>query len=224
MGQPALGYEEVWSIVRKIEGQSPVVVDPRDPVTPDRADLATELADVILALRNIEVTTAAATDPALRWYRGGPLAAFDAQTRHNIEVCRTIQALDLDLDAVLRVWRDAVALPRAGRAEPERWFHSDLVAENLLISEGRLVAVLDFGGLAIGDPTVDLHGAWEVLDASAREVLRKRLGVAEEAWLLGRAWALGIAVGAIAYYWGKMPERMRDRLAMARAVLGDAGF
>ena len=37
-------------------------------------------------------------------------------------------------------------------AAPDRWFHSDLVAENLLLTDGRLSGVLDFGALSIGDP------------------------------------------------------------------------
>lgn len=83
--------------------------------------------------------------------------------------------------------------------------------------------MLDFGGLAVGDPTVDLHGAWELLDAPARDVFRTRLGVDDAEWQLGRAWALGLALGCLAYHWDKMPARRRDRLAMARTVLADMG-
>jgi aminoglycoside phosphotransferase (APT) family kinase protein len=91
-----------------------------------------------------------------------------------------------------------------------------------LVTDGRLTGVVDFDGLAVGDPTVDRHGAWEVLDPPAREVFRTRLKVDEAEWLRGRAWALAIALGTFTYYWATMPGRRRDRLAMAKSVLDDA--
>jgi aminoglycoside phosphotransferase (APT) family kinase protein len=222
LGEPAFGFGERWSIVRWLDGELPKASGPDDPPMPERSALAAELADVILALRAVDVPEAAATDPALRWYRGRSLAEFDERTRHNIQHCRSIEGLDLDLDAALAIWADALEMPGAYEAGPDRWYHSDLVAENLLLADGRLTAVLDFGGLAVGDPTIDLHGAWEVLDPPAREVFRTRLRVDDAEWLRGRAWALGIALGTFTYYWETMPGRRRDRLAMARSVLADA--
>jgi aminoglycoside phosphotransferase (APT) family kinase protein len=222
LGEPAFGFGERWSIVRWLDGELPKASGLDDPPTPERSVLAAELADVILALRTVDVPEAAATDPALRWYRGRSLAEFDERTRHNIQQCRSIEGLDLDLDAALAVWAGALEMPGAYEVGPDRWYHSDLVAENLLLTDGRLTAVLDFGGLAVGDPTIDLHGAWEVLDPPAREVFRTRLGVDDAEWLRGRAWALGIALGTFTYYWETMPRRRRDRLAMIRSVLADA--
>ena len=223
LGEPAFGYGERWSILRWLEGQLPEAFGPDDAPAPARSTLAVDLTEVVLALRAIEVPPEAATDPALRSYRGGSLAGFDQQMRLNLRQCQTVEGLDLNLEAAMAVWEDALKLPGAREAGPDRWVHTDLVAENLLLTEGRLSAVLDFGGLAVGDPTIDLHGAWEVLDAPAREVFRARLAVSDAEWLRGRAWALGIALGALSYYWSKMPGRRRDRLAMARSVLADAG-
>jgi aminoglycoside phosphotransferase (APT) family kinase protein len=59
-----------------------------------------------------------------------------------------------------------------------------------------LAAVLDFGGLAVGDPTVDLVVAWEVLEASSREVFRRAVEVDAESWLRGRAWARSVLADA----------------------------
>jgi len=223
LGNPGNGYRERWSLVRWLDGERPEACGPEASPTPERSTLAADLADVILALRSLEIPAAAASDPALRWYRGGSLAGFDDPTRRAIRKCRSIDGLDLDLDLALAVWEDALCIPGAHGVGADRWYHSDLVAENLLLSEGRLSAVLDFGALGVGDPTVDLHGAWEVLDPPAREVFRRRLGVDDAQWLRGRAWALALALGTFPYYWDTMPERRRDRLAMARAVLADAG-
>ncbi|SDS38624.1 phosphotransferase [Microlunatus soli] len=231
VGDPGFGYPERWSVVGWIDGVHPASVDPAhpagDPARPggDPAlgaspiALAEDLADVVAALRSLEVPQQARADDSLRWYRGRPLVEFDADTRRNIDLCRSIDGLDLDLDAALALWEEALTLPGAAELGPDRWYHGDLVAENLLLRDGRLTAVLDFGSLSIGDPTIDLHGAWEVLDDPAREVFRQRLGIDQPEWLRARAWALGIALGAFSYYWDTMPGRRADRLAMARNAL-----
>ena len=69
---------------------------------------------------------------------------------------------------------------------------------------------------------MDLIVAWEVLDSGAREVFRRAVGCDDETWLLGRAWALSLAVMTFPYYWDSMPQRCLSRLAIARSVLVDA--
>lgn len=221
VGEPDAGYPEQWSITSWLEGELPPVWQPGLPADPHRTTLAEELAAFIEALQGIEIPEAARTDDSLRWYRGRPLSEYDRAFQRTLAACRNISDLDLDLKAALDLWSDALTLPEAAQVLEERWYHSDLVAENLLIRDGHLTAVLDFGGLAIGDPTIELHGAWELFDPAARGVFRRSLGVDDHQWLRGRAWALAIALGALAYYWQTMPGRRRDRLAMARAVLED---
>ena len=221
VGDPALGYPEKWSIVRWLDGETPAVVGPETAADPVRCGLALDLAATIGALGGLDVPADALRDPALRWYRGEPLAAMDEDTRRNLEECRNIPDLDLDLDAIAAAWDEALTLPGVDRVVEPRWYHGDLNAENLLVRNGRLAAVLDFGGLAVGDPTIDLLPAWEVLDAPAREVFRDAMGVDEATWLRGRAWALALAVMTFPYYWRTMPERCQSRLAMARSVLAD---
>ena len=221
LGEPGFGYPERWSVVRWIPGDVPPAVAPEAAVDPSRSMLALDLAGFISALRRIDVPAEALRDRALRSYRGDPLVTRDAATRVGIEACRAIPDLDLDLDAALKVWNQAMTLTGLDRAETPHWYHGDLVDENLLVRDGRLAAVLDFGELSIGDPTVDLIGAWGVLDAPAREVFRKALGLDDATWLRGRAWAISLAILTFPYYWETMPARSASSLAMARAVLDD---
>lgn len=217
VGEPGFGYPERWSVVRWLTGDRPNRTDPNQPCVDDRRRLAEDLANVIRALRQLNVPDKVSND--LRWYRGGALSEFDPEVRDALARCRTIDDLDLDLDKAQVVWEQSLALPCAHKAVSDHWFHGDLVAENLLVSEGRLSGVLDFGGVSVGDPTVDLHGAWELLDSPAREVFAHQLGLGEAEWLRGRAWALGIALCVLPYYWTSMPERRDDRIAMAQNVL-----
>jgi len=221
--EPDCGYPERWSVVRWIDGEHPEVVTPKTPAGPRRAGLAVDLAKVVSALGLAEVPSEAASDPALRWYRGEPLATMDAVTRQNIGRCRALNDFGYDLDAAERLWDEAVRLPGAKDRPAPRWYHGDLTAENLLVRDGRLAAVLDFGGLSVGDPAVDLAVAWEVLDPPAREIFRRKLGVDDATWLRGRAWALSLTF-MIWYYWATMPQRRTRSIAVGRNVLADAGY
>jgi aminoglycoside phosphotransferase (APT) family kinase protein len=183
-------------------------------------ELATDLAGLLSALRGLAIPDEALLDPSLTSYRGGSLSALDGSTRRNLAECRGLSGLELDLDACLRIWNAAMELP-PGPAPVAGWLHGDLLAENLLLRDGRLHAVLDFGGLAVGDPTVDLVVGWEVLDAAGRATLRSLLQVDEATWLRGRAWALAIALMTFSYYWHTMPGRCASRRAIALAVLDD---
>lgn len=222
VGEPDLGYPERWSVVRWLDGDVPTVADPASHAASTPTALARDLAAVVTALPDIRVPDSALADPQLRWYRGDPLGSMDDATRGNLAACRDISGVDLDLDAALRVWEEAMALPETGTGSAPRWYHGDLMAENLLVRGGRLAAVLDFGGLALGDPTVDLIVAWDVLDPAARDVFRRAVGVDETSWLRGRAWALSLALMTFPYYWNTMPDRCASRLAVVRSVLADA--
>jgi len=215
VGEPGFGYPEHWSIMRWIDGVTATVAD-------SSTELAGDLAAVVTALRAVAVPPEALEDPALRWYRGTPLVTQDRDTRLALVRCQAIAGLDLDLTAARAVWEHAMSLPAAARSAPPRWYHGDLVGENLLTRSDRLAAVLDFGALSVGDPTVDLIGAWELLDRPARQVFRRSIGVDEQTWLIGRAWALSLALRTFTYYWATMPQRCASRRVAIHAILTDA--
>lgn len=221
IGEPGFGYPECWSIMRWQAGEHPKVYCPEASSPGGGRRLAAALAETVAALRDLEVSADLLGEAQLQNYRGRSLAAHDEHLRRNIDRCKSIPDLDLDLDAALAIWQQTLALPEVD--DGPQWYHGDLVAENLLINSGQLTGVLDFGGLGVGDPSVDLHGAWELFDPPARDEFRKRLGVDDAQWQRGRAWALAIALMTFPYYWRTMPGRIADRLAMARAVLADAG-
>jgi aminoglycoside phosphotransferase (APT) family kinase protein len=218
VGDPGFGYSECWSIVRWLDGDLPTLPQPGEA---PRHGLAGDLAAVVRGLREVDVPKEVLGDPDLRWYRGEPLASMDDDVRRLLRECREIDGLDLDLEACEEFWDQAMSLPGVHDVVEPRWYHGDLQAENLLVRDGRLAAVLDFGGLSLGDPTVDLVVAWELLDPEARSTFRESVGVDEETWLRGRAWVMPLALMTFPYYGATMPERCRSRLAMAHAVLAE---
>src|SRR5699024_9637651 len=105
----------------------------------------------VKALRGIAPTGA---PPRPRGGRGAPLAEGDDQVRRSIS-----QLGDrIDGAAALRSWEASLHAP--AWTGPEVWVHGDLLPGNLLVVDGRLSAVIDFGGLNVGDPACDLQPAW----------------------------------------------------------------
>jgi aminoglycoside phosphotransferase (APT) family kinase protein len=70
------------------------------------------------------------------------------------------------------------------------WVHGDIAAGNLLMQEGRLSGVIDFGQLSIGDPACDLAITWMLFEGQSREIFRSMLPLDEGTWARARAWTL----------------------------------
>ncbi|WP_344521166.1 phosphotransferase, partial [Streptomyces rectiviolaceus] len=144
-------------------------------------------------------------------YRSGPLAPRDADTREAIAQLHGV----IDTDAATAAWDAALGAPRWDG--PPVWVHADLQPGNLLISDGRLSAVIDFGCMGHGEPAVDLITAWSLLTADAREDFRAALGDDDATWARGRGWALSIALIELPYYRTRNPTIAR----IARHVIGE---
>lgn len=185
-GEPSEGYPWAWAVHRWIEGE--VLVEGQ-VAEPDR--LARDLAAFVTALRKVDL------DGGPPAHRGAPLATVDAGTRAAIEELRQTDE-PFDADAARAVWETALAAPD-WRAAP-CWIHSDLMPSNLLVADNRLVAVLDFATVGIGDPAVDLIPAWNLLPRTARQVFRECVDVDDDTWARGRGWALSMAVIQLPYY------------------------
>jgi len=221
VADPDLGFPERWSIVRWLPGHVPSPAIAWQQAPTDTGRLAADLAECVAALRRIDVDDAALADPALSSYRGHPLVAMDESFHSNLEQCRNLTGRGLDLDTAEEIWTEVIGLPASSAVVDPRWYHGDLLAENLLVDDGRLCGVLDFGGVSIGNPTIDLIVAWELLDPPARQQFRTELDIDEQTWLVAMAWTLAIAVMTFPYYGTTMPDRCSDRRLAAGAVLAD---
>lgn len=108
-------------------------------------------------------------------------------------------------------------LPRGDA--PDVLNHSDLNPFNLLVARGRLIGVLDVGGLCAADPALDLVGAWHLLDIRRRQLFTEHLGCDDAEWQRGRAWAFQQALGAVWYYVDSSPATSaRCRRTLERIV------
>lgn len=187
-GSPGEGYHWRWSVYRWLEDET--VTAGR---LADSCQAASELAQFIAALQRVD-PAGGPVPGAHNFHRGVPLAMRDTATRSAISTLGG----RLDVAAATSAWDAALQAP-AWRNAPV-WVHGDLQPGNLLLQHGRLSAVIDFGGLAVGDPACDLMVAWNLLDAQAREVFRTVLRVDDATWARGRGWALSFGLIALPYF------------------------
>jgi aminoglycoside phosphotransferase (APT) family kinase protein len=199
LGQPDDGFPRPWSIYRWIEG-NPANVGR----LADLAGFAADLADFLSALYAIDASGGPPAG-AHSFFRGGPLNTYDAQTRESIEWL----ADEIDSEAATEVW-DA-ALASTWDRSPV-WVHGDVVESNLLVAEGRLRAVIDFGCAAVGDPACDLMMAWTSFDDESARLFRSGLPFDDATWARGRGWTLWKALTTLV----GDKERRADADATAR--------
>lgn len=171
------------------------------------ARFAVDLAGFLAALRTIN--PADGPRPGKHnWFRGGTLRTYDGVAQ------KALAELDghLDFGLAREIWKSALDAKMDGA---ESWFHGDIAGGNLLLNDGQLAAVIDFGTCGVGDPACDLAVAWTLLTAESRQAFRERLPADEDTWARGRGWALRKTLAICANTYGD------DEAASARRVLGE---
>jgi aminoglycoside phosphotransferase (APT) family kinase protein len=186
-GKPDAAFPYPWSVYRWLEGD----LASKAPIG-DLTGFAGTLAAFLNALGRVDATDGPQPGEH-NFFRGGPLATYEG------EALEAIAALgdEIRRDDVQRVWADAMTT--SWDRDPV-WFHGDVATGNLLVRDGRLAAVLDFGSSGVGDPACDTVIAWTFFSGSSREAFRNKLPVEPGAWTRGRGWALWKALILIAGY------------------------
>jgi aminoglycoside phosphotransferase (APT) family kinase protein len=206
-GAPGADYPWPWSVQSWLEGHDATVA----PLGDLRTAAAT-LADFIAALHRIDTAGGPRAGPH-NFHRGVPLGHRDSYVRQAL----TQLAGAIDTERATAIWNEALAAPE-WHGSPV-WIHGDIDARNLLVLDGNISAVIDFGGLGVGDPACDLSVAWNLLDAEAREGIRAALGVDDATWIRGRGWALSIALIQLPYYLATNPTLVAIARRTIDAVL-----
>lgn len=203
-GKPGEGYPFPWAVFRWIDGESAVLERMRD-----RRQVARDLAAFIQALWRADAIGAPASGRA------------ESLLSREIRVLDAIGKLRAEIDtaAVGAVWRSALAAP-AWPAAPV-WVHADLHVGNLLAVDGRLVAVIDFGCVGLGDPACDVMAAWLYFSADERPTFRAALGVDDATWARARGWALSVGLIALPYYAQTNPALAELARRAIRETIGE---
>jgi aminoglycoside phosphotransferase (APT) family kinase protein len=206
-GEPGAGYPLPWSVQTWLPGVVATDEDPGESVA-----FAHDLAEFIHDVRAIDTRGRTFRGEG----RGGDLPSHDAW----METCFGHSERILDVARLRRMWAVMRTLPRSGARDVMT--HGDLIPGNVLVSDGRLSGVLDVGGLGPADRALDLVGAWHLLEAGPRQVLREDLGCDDLEWERGKAWAFEQAMGAVWYYLESNPAMSRMGKRTLKHIIADS--
>lgn len=208
VGEPGEGFPFRWSVTPWLDGAPPAVGALGTAA-------ARQLGEFVAALRTVRTEGAPVKDGTSR---GVPLARLDDDVRAAI----TESGTRIDGRAVTKAWDRALA---ARPASDTSWIHGDLLPGNLLADGGRMTAVIDWGGVGVGDPAADLIPAWTQFAGAERAAFQASatdgLTDPEDAWERGRGWVLVQAVIALPYYWDRWPAFARGSQERIAVVLSD---
>jgi aminoglycoside phosphotransferase (APT) family kinase protein len=207
LGAPGPGYPLPWSVQTWLPGTVASDDDPAGSVA-----FARDLAGFIRAVRGIDTRGRAFEGGG----RGGDLRSHDAW----LETCFERSETLLDVARLRRMWSVMRELPRR---TADVMTHGDLIPGNVLVGDGRLVGVIDVGGLGPADPALDLVCAWHLLDAGPRQVLRAELDCDDIEWERGQAWAFQQAMGVVWYYVDSNPAMSRMGRHTLQRLAAEAG-
>ncbi|WP_405674693.1 aminoglycoside phosphotransferase family protein [Streptomyces sp. NBC_01511] len=176
-GVPGEGYPFPWSV----RGWLPGGTARRERIG-DMPRFATAVGEFLLALQRCD-TTGGPVAGEHSFHRGAPPAHYDQETHR----CLTALKGRVDTDRAAAVWDAALAAEWHGAPV---WFHGDIAWGNLLVAEGELTAVIDFGTSGVGDPACDLVIAWGMFSGDSRAAFRRTVAQDDGTWARARGWAL----------------------------------
>lgn len=207
-GNPGEGYPLHWSIYRWIEGDTAT----SEPVK-DFCTFAADLGNFLKTFQQIDSTDG--PPPGLHsFYRGGALINYDSEVQ---EACAALKD-KIDDKVATRIWKEA--LNSTWHKKPV-WVHGDISVGNLLVRNGRLSGVIDFGQLAVGDPACDLAIAWTLFYGESREMFRRMIALDSDTWNRGKAWTLWKALVTAAGFTDPNNTESRECWRIIDAILTD---
>lgn len=198
-----------WSVCRWLEGANAI-----EAQVSDFNQAAETLARFIADLQSVNIKDGPAPG-AHNFYRGVPLQNRNDQYLAALEQLHEI----IDTKAALTLWQQALQAETWQRSPV--WIHGDIHAGNLLVRNGCISAVIDFGGLGVGDPACDMMVAWNYLTADSRPVFRAAVKADDATWKRAQGWALSMAVIALPYYMNTNPQIVRSSLHTIEQLFAD---
>ncbi|SDS95973.1 phosphotransferase [Actinoplanes derwentensis] len=169
-GTPSRRFPKMWTVMTWVGGT------PLDHATITRGDHAADVLAAFLTALHVE---APADAPGASDFGTHPKDCGDGFER-------LLGAVDLggfgfDEAGIRAVWNDAAATPEW--PGPRVWVHGDLHPANVVVADGTLAGIVDFGALFAGDPAWDLGAAWLLLPAGGASRFFDSYGRADETTL-----------------------------------------
>ncbi|MFJ8089151.1 aminoglycoside phosphotransferase family protein [Lysinibacillus sp. NPDC095746] len=191
-GEPSGDYPHPWSVNKWLDGEIVTIENIDDP-----NQFANELGGFLVELQSIDASGGPLAGEH-NFYRGGDIVVYDDECRDAINNNVTT----FNKHILEEIWELALTSKWAGGPV---WVHGDIAPGNILIKNGKLRAVIDFGILGVGDPSCDAAMAWTFFDDKSRKTFKNALNFDEETWNRARGWALWKAL--ITYDYNKQSNK-----------------
>jgi aminoglycoside phosphotransferase (APT) family kinase protein len=117
------------------------------------------------------------------WWRGDHVSVYNQGAQEQIAKLANV----IDATKAMHLWKKAC---QTRWNKKPVWIHGDLSIGNILLKDEKISAIIDFGGMSLGDPACDLVIAWTFLKEKARKIFAREIPLDEETWLRSKAWAL----------------------------------
>ena len=102
------------------------------------------------------------------------------------------------LRSACNVWVGAGPAVERGHRSPSRGLHGDLHPRNVLVQDGALAGIIDWGDVTAGDVATDLACTWMLFDfAHARELFLEAYAPSEQVRARAVGWVVHFASGLI---------------------------
>jgi aminoglycoside phosphotransferase (APT) family kinase protein len=209
-GRPTNEFPFPWSVMNWINGK-----DATADVIVDWLKAAEGLGQLTREFRK-QNTIGAPLAGRYNAFRGTALVNLDQITRNAIDALGDL----FDTGCLLDIWEQALCVqPWAG---PPKLIHGDIHAANIILKNGSIAGIIDFGLMGAGDPACDLAPGWSFLPTHARDRFRKAADVDETTWQRGKGWGHYIGVIALSYYGDRNPTLSGIAEKAIRAVIEDS--
>ncbi|HXK02222.1 MAG TPA: aminoglycoside phosphotransferase family protein [Verrucomicrobiae bacterium] len=204
-GVPGCGYPWFWSIVPWIPGE------PAD-LTAAPPDQAVRLAAFLRAL-HVKAPEGAPFNP----FRGVPLRERAAGVEERL---RRLADRNVPITPeIVDTWRSAL---RAREDAFPTWIHGDLHPRNVLVDEGKITGVIDWGDICSGDRATDLASFWMLFpDRIARGQALLDYGADGDCIRRAKGWAVVFAAMLLETGLLDHPRHAAIGAAVFRQLQGD---
>jgi aminoglycoside phosphotransferase (APT) family kinase protein len=208
VGAPGEGYSFPWSVRAWLPGETA-----QHGSIDDASRCAVSVGEFLVALQACD-PSGGPTAGEHTFYRGASPAHYDLDTRSYLA------KLDdrVDTQRAAAVWDAALSAEWTGAPV---WFHGDVAAGNLLVRDGVLSAVIDFGTSGVGDPACDLVIAWTLFSGKSRDAFREAVGQDDATWARAKGWVLWKALAGLTASMGVDEDRAARERSLIAAVLDD---
>ena len=176
-GNPSTEYPFPWSVNKWLEGETLTRKNIHN-----LNQFARDLGAFLIELQSID-TTDGPLAGAHNFYRGGEIAVYNQESKEAMHQNKDT----LKTPLLNEIWE--LALNSKWNSAPV-WVHGDVAPGNILVKDGKLAAIIDFGILGVGDPACDAAMAWTFFDDKSRKIFKSALAMDEETWNRARGWAL----------------------------------